>query len=218
MRAMTRDLFGDAALPARESLGEGAVVLRGWALREGASLLHALTDVIDTAPLRHMVTSRGLSMSVAMTNCGDLGWISDRRGYRYAPLDPLSGRAWPRLPQAFLSLATEAAAEAGFAAFVPDACLVNRYTPGARLSLHQDKDERDFTQPIVSISLGLPAVFLFGGLARSDPTRRIRLAHGDVVVWGGPARLRHHGVAPLEEGVHDAVGPFRVNLTLRRAG
>jgi len=218
MTATTHDLFGDAPLPATESLGEGAMVLRGRALREMPSLLRALTEVIDAAPLRHMVTPGGFRMSVGMTNSGDLGWITDRRGYRYAPLDPLSGRAWPRLPPAFLALAAEAAAEAGFAAFVPDACLVNRYAPGARLSLHQDKDERDFTQPIVSVSLGLPAVFLFGGLARSDPTRRIRLAHGDVVVWGGPARLRYHGVAPLEDGVHDAVGRFRVNLTLRRAG
>jgi alkylated DNA repair protein (DNA oxidative demethylase) len=215
---MEHDLFGDVPPPATQSLGEGAVVLRGWALREVPTLLRALADVIRAAPLRHMVTPRGLRMSVAMTNSGGLGWITDRRGYRYAALDPLSGRAWPKLPQAFLSLATEAAAEAGFAAFVPDACLVNRYAPGARLSLHQDKDERDFAQPIVSVSLGLSAVFLFGGFERSDPTQRIRVAHGDVVVWGGPARLRYHGVAPLAEGVHEAVGPFRVNLTLRRAG
>jgi len=218
MRAMEHDLFGDATLPAGQSLGEGAVLLRGRALREESSLLRALADVIDAAPLRHMVTSRGFRMSVGMTNCGDLGWISDRRGYRYTPLDPQSARAWPKLPPAFLALAAEAAAEAGFAGFTPDACLVNRYAPGARLSLHQDKDERDFAQPIVSVSLGLPADLLFGGCERSDPAQRIRLTHGDVVVWGGPDRLRYHGVAPLEEGVHAALGPFRVNLTFRRAG
>jgi len=215
---MTHDLFGPATLAEREILGEGAVLLRGWALPAVQPLLHALDEVTRAAPLRHMLTPRGFRMSVGMTNCGDLGWVADRRGYRYTAHDPLSGRPWPRLPPTFRTLATDAAAEAGFEAFFPDACLVNRYLPGSKLSLHQDKNERDFAQPIVSVSLGLPAIFLFGGLERSDPTRRIRVAHGDVVVWGGSARLRYHGVAPLEEGVHEAVGPFRVNLTLRCAG
>ncbi|HEY0231069.1 MAG TPA: DNA oxidative demethylase AlkB [Dokdonella sp.] len=215
---MNQDLFGHAPLAETERLGDGAVLLRGWALREREALLSALDEVIRAAPLRHMVTSRGFRMSVGMTNCGDLGWVSDRRGYRYTAIDPLSDKPWPGLPPVFHALAGAAAVAAGFEDFVPDACLVNRYAPGSRLSLHQDRNERDFAQPIVSVSLGLPAVFLFGGLQRSDPASRVLLSHGDVVVWGGPARLRYHGVAALAEGVHDALGGYRINLTLRRAG
>jgi DNA oxidative demethylase len=154
---------------------------------------------------------------VAMTNCGSFGWVSDRNGYRYASCDPLSGHPWPPMPAAFSTLARSAALAAGFSGFDPDACLINRYEPGARLTLHQDKDERDFREPIVSVSLGLPAVFLFGGNTRTEPRRRIRLEHGDIVVWGGPARLRHHGVLPLKDGHHDVLGPQRLNLTFRRA-
>jgi len=165
-----------------------------------------------------MVTPGGYRMSVAMTNCGPLGWVSDRSGYRYAPMDPLTGRAWPAMPGSFAALAKKAAEECGFAAFEPDACLVNQYEPGAKLSLHQDRDERDFSAPIVSVSLGLPAVFQFGGLRRRDALRRVPLHHGDVVVWGGPARLVYHGVLPLKEGTHPAMGARRVNLTFRRAG
>jgi alkylated DNA repair protein (DNA oxidative demethylase) len=164
-----------------------------------------------------MVTPGGFEMSVAMTNCGRLGWASDRKGYRYAPLDPLTGQRWPEMPDIFLKLAASAAAAAGFDAFVPDACLINRYAPGAKLSLHQDKDERDFRQPIVSVSLGVPAVFLFGGLKRSDKTRQVPLAHGDVVVWGGPDRLRYHGVLALKHGDHPLLGSHRINLTFRKA-
>lgn len=211
------DLFGDAA-PAREALAPGAWWLRGFARNRMPALLAGVEVVVAQAPWRHMETRRGLRMSVAMSNCGALGWTSDRRGYRYAACDPLTGAPWPTMPAVFAVLAGEAAAAAGFDGFVPDACLLNRYLPGTRLSLHQDRDERDFDAPIVSVSLGLPAVFVFGGAARGDRTRRVPLAHGDVVAWGGPARLFHHGVLPLPDGVHPLLGAQRINLTFRKAG
>ena len=201
----------------REELGPGAVVLRGFALASQANILAALSEITAKVPFRHMVTPGGLRMSVAMTNCGACGWVSDRTGYRYDALDPDSGRPWPAMPELFLALAQEAAASAGFRNFAPDACLINRYQPGARLSLHQDKDERDFGQPIVSVSLGIPAIFLFGGFRRDDQPMRVPLEHGDVVVWGGPARLRYHGVMPLKAGHHAVLGEQRINLTLRKA-
>jgi alkylated DNA repair protein (DNA oxidative demethylase) len=203
--------------PPRESLAQGAVLLRGFALDFEADILTALDAVVSQAPFRRMTTPGGYVMSVAMTNCGAAGWVTDRTGYRYAAHDPQSGRPWPAMPPCFLGLASAAAAEAGFPDFVPDACLVNRYEPGARLSLHQDKDERDLGRPIVSVSLGLPATFQFGGLKRSDPVRKHALRHGDVVVWGGPSRLAFHGVAELKDGVHDRLGRMRINLTFRRA-
>ncbi|SOZ39527.1 DNA oxidative demethylase AlkB [Cupriavidus neocaledonicus] len=219
---MTFDLFDDlpedsAATPAIESLADGAVVLRGAARANADVLLADVQTIVARAPWRHMVTPGGLKMSVAMTNCGACGWVSDARGYRYDAVDPLSGQAWPDMPASFRELAASAAAQAGFAGFAPDACLINRYVPGTRLSLHQDRDERDFTAPIVSVSLGLPAVFLFGGMRRADKPQRIRLAHGDVVVWGGPSRLAFHGVAPLADGDHPLLGPLRINLTFRKA-
>ena len=214
---MTLDLFEPDA-PSMEPLAPGAVVLRRFACRHDAALLAAVQAVTARAPFRHLVTPGGFTMSVAMKNCGALGWVSDRTGYRYDPIDPDSGRAWPSMPAAFAALAAQAAAEAGFDGFVPDACLVNRYLPGTRLSLHQDRDERDLGQPIVSVSLGLPAVFQFGGPTRSDRPRRVPLAHGDVVVWGGPARLNFHGVLPLKEGEHPMLGASRINLTFRKAG
>ena len=165
-----------------------------------------------------MITPGGFRMSVAMTNCGVLGWVSDRSGYRYDVMDPEGSQPWPPMPDPFLRLATRAAAKAGFQKFVPDACLINRYDPGARLTLHQDKNELDYDQPIVSVSLGLPATFLFGGLKRADKTIRVQLRHGDVVVWGGPARLRYHGVLQLKEGHHPLTGGHRINLTFRKAG
>jgi alkylated DNA repair protein (DNA oxidative demethylase) len=215
---MMQDLFAHAGIvePALQAIAEGAVLLRGRALTDGASLLAALDAVVAAAPFRHMVTPGGFTMSVAMTNCGTAGWVTDRRGYRYQPDDPESGRPWPAMPEVFFRLATEAAAEAGFPGFAPDACLINRYEPGAKMSLHQDKDERDFGNPIVSVSLGLPAVFQFGGLARSDKTLKVPLEHGDVVVWGGPARLAFHGILPLKEGEHPLLGRKRINLTFRR--
>jgi alkylated DNA repair protein (DNA oxidative demethylase) len=216
--AMTLNLFGDRTEPAREELADGAVILRGFALQDDAALMDALESVTAMAPFRHMVTPGGYRMSVAMTNCGALGWVTDRTGYRYDPIDPESGKRWPPMPPSFLKLAESAAAEAGFAGFQPDACLINRYEPSAKLSLHQDKNEQDYSQPIVSVSLGLPAVFLFGGMQRSDKTVRVPVVHGDVVVWGGPARLRYHGVMPLKEGHHPVLGGYRVNITFRRAG
>jgi alkylated DNA repair protein (DNA oxidative demethylase) len=198
-------------------LAPGAMLLGGFAKPFEASCVGALRRVVELAPFRHMVTPGGQRMSVAMTNCGTAGWITDRSGYRYESHDPLTGHRWPAMPGVFAALAVQAAARAGFGRFAPDACLVNRYEPGARLSLHQDKDERDFSDPIVSVSFGLPAVFLLGGLRRGDPLRRVPLSHGDVVVWGGPARLRYHGVLPLEPGNHVLMGAERINLTFRRA-
>lgn len=212
---MTLDLFG--ADPRDEAFAPGAMLLGGFALPIEAPLLDALHDVMAAAPFRHMVTPGGHRMSVAMTSCGAVGWVTDRRGYRYEPHDPESGRPWPAMPEVFARLATRAAAAAGYPGFEPDACLVNRYEPGAKMSLHQDRDERDLHAPIVSVSLGLPAVFLFGGSRRTDPTRRISLRHGDVVVWGGPARLAYHGVMPLKDGAHPVLGRMRVNLTFRKA-
>ncbi|HEY3328256.1 MAG TPA: DNA oxidative demethylase AlkB [Novimethylophilus sp.] len=213
------NLFRDVASePWQEPLGPGAVVLRGFAIDDAAALLAAVETVAAKSPFRRMVTPGGFEMSVAMTNCGQLGWTSDRSGYRYDPADPLTGRRWPEMSEALLKLASSAATTAGFDEFVPDACLINRYQPGARLTLHQDKNERDFSQPIVSVSLGVPAVFLFGGLRRSDKTRRVPLVHGDVVVWGGPARLRYHGVLALKENHHPPLGSHRINLTFRKAG
>lgn len=212
---MNPSLFDEE--PRDVPLAPGAVLLTGFARDVEGQLLDALDRVVAEAPFRHMLTPGGRRMSVAMTNCGEVGWVSDSAGYRYDAVDPQTGRRWPAMPEELSSLAARAAARAGFDGFKPDACLVNRYEPGARLSLHQDKDEQDFDAPIVSVSLGLPAVFLFGGLQRADPTRRVPLVHGDVVVWGGPARLRYHGVLPLEDGHHPLTGACRVNLTFRKA-
>ena len=210
---MLADLF--TPVHGREALAEGAVLLRGFALDQAEALIGAVEDIARAAPFRHMVTPGGFSMSVAMTNCGQAGWVTDRGGYRYDSRDPETGRPWPGMPPVFADLAMRAADEAGFADFSPESCLINRYEPGARMSLHQDRNERDFGQPIVSVSLGLPAVFLFGGSKRADRPRRIPLHHGDVVVWGGPARLTFHGVAPLTEGDHPLLGRSRINLTFR---
>jgi alkylated DNA repair protein (DNA oxidative demethylase) len=215
---MTEPLFGLEVAQRVEPLAEGAQVLRGFALDVADALLDGAQSVMAQAPLRQMITPGGLRMSVAMTNCGPVGWVSDRAGYRYARLDPTTGQPWPAMPRVFATLARRAAAEAGFDGFAPDACLINRYEPGTRLSLHQDRDERDYGAPIVSVSLGVSAIFLFGGSKRSDKTLRTRLEHGDVVVWGGPARLRYHGVLPLEQSSHPRTGPLRFNLTFRKAG
>jgi len=194
-----------------------SILLRGFALPRVGQLLPALDAIVQAAPLRHMATPGGLRMSVAMSNCGQLGWVTDTRGYRYVRQDPAGSAPWPAMPPVFLQLAQDAATAAGYPGFAPDACLVNRYVPGARMALHQDKDECDFTAPIVSVSLGLPATFLFGGALRADRAARIVLVHGDVVVWGGEDRLRYHGVAPLREGRHELLGAQRINLTFRKA-
>lgn len=198
-----------------ERIAPGAWLLPGAAAMP--ELLDELPALLAVSPWRQVMTPGGRPMSVWMSNCGDCGWVSDRRGYRYEPLDPLTGKPWPAMPPAFSTLATRLAAQAGYAGFAPDACLLNRYLPGARMSLHQDRDEADFSQPIVSVSLGLPATFQFSGLRRGDPLWRARLHHGDVVVWGGPSRLYHHGVLALEPGHHPLLGEQRINLTFRRA-
>ena len=219
-RGVTGSLFDEEVLEtprSRETLAPGAVLLRGFALDQERELRKALERIEANAPFRHMITPGGYRMSVAMTNCGDFGWITDRRGYRYDALDPDSGKPWPKMPAVFLDLSERAAAAAGYPGFVPDACLINRYEPGSRLSLHQDRNEEDFGAPIVSVSLGLPATFLFGGDQRSDRPKRVPIRHGDVAVWGGPSRLAFHGIAPLREGEHETMGRQRINLTLRRA-
>jgi DNA oxidative demethylase len=203
--------------PPKEILAEGAALIRRAALPFEQGLLTALRDIIAVSPFRHMVTPGGYTMSAAMTNCGAAGWVTDRTGYRYDRIDPETGKPWPPMPACFLELAFAAATEAGYPEFRPDACLVNRYEPGARLSLHQDKNEHDFASPIVSVSLGLPATFQFGGLKRNDPVSKFTLRHGDVAVWGGPSRLCYHGVAELKEGHHETIGRMRINLTFRRA-
>ncbi|NDZ16682.1 DNA oxidative demethylase AlkB [Variovorax sp. WS11] len=217
---MTLDLFEgleESALPAMQPLAAGAVLLRGFALAQGAQLLAGVEAVLAQAPLRHLITPGGFRMSVAMSNCGALGWVSDLSGYRYDASDPDSGRPWPPMPAAFRELAAAAARAGGFEGFAPDACLINRYEAGTRLSLHQDRDEGNYDWPIVSVSLGLPAVFLFGGPKRSDKAQRVPLTHGDVVVWGGASRLHYHGVLPVKEGEHPLTGACRINLTFRKA-
>ena len=212
------DLFDDPCTRSRRRLAPGAFVLPRFAIDADEALVLAVRGVIERAPLRHMQTPGGFRMSVAMTNCGSVGWVSDDTGYRYDAIDPESGQKWPAMPPVLRRLAADAASDAGFNGFAPEACLINRYVPGAKLSLHQDKDELDFAAPIVSVSLGLPAIFLFGGAKRADKPNRYRLEHGDVVVWGGPSRLFFHGVAPLADGEHAVMGRQRINLTFRKVG
>lgn len=209
-------LWPEPALPAEELLSEDVTLLRAFCREEAASLHKVIHAVETAAPFRQMVVPSGHTMSVAMTNTGSLGWTTDRTGYRYTAVDPLTGHPWPPMDSSLLSLAQRAAAAGGFPDFTPNSCLINRYSRGARLSLHQDKDEKDYAHPIVSVSLGLPATFLLGTLRRSDTPRRIRIEHGDILVWGGPARLIYHGVAPIAEGSHPLTGSFRINLTFRR--
>ena len=210
------DLFADEQ-PWQEPLAPGAVVLRRLAVAGAATLLHDIEAVAAISPFRHMVTPGGYTMSVAMTSCGGLGWTTNDRGYLYSPVDPVTHRPWPPIPEAFNALCCEAAIAAGYPDFQPDACLINRYAPGAKLSLHQDKDEPNLSAPIVSVSLGLPAIFQFGGLQRNDPLKRLMLEHGDVVVWGGESRLFYHGIQPLKPGQHPLTGECRYNLTFRQA-
>lgn len=211
------DLFADET-PWQEPLADGAVILRRFARAQAGALLEQIDNVAQQSPFRQMVTPGGYTMSVAMTNCGTLGWTTNQNGYLYSPYDPLTGQCWPTLPDAFQSLSDAASKAAGYPDFSPDACLINRYVPGAKLSLHQDKDEPNLQQPIVSVSLGLPAIFQFGGLKRNDALHRVMLEHGDVVVWGGASRLFYHGILPLKPGHHPTTGEVRFNLTFRRAG
>lgn len=215
--SLTLDLFADDTPKGRESIAPAATLLRGFALPHAEHWLPLLAQIEAASPFRHMHTPGGYRMSVAMTCCGDVGWITDQRGYRYTECDPLSGQPWPDMPQAWFELAQNAAQEAGFADFTPDACLINRYEPGAKMALHQDKDERDHRWPVVSVSLGLPAIFQFGGLQRSDMAQRVSLFHGDVLVWGNEDRLRFHGILPIAEGHHPLLGAQRINLTFRKA-
>lgn len=210
------DLFAAQVVGTRTALGPQAFVLHGFALPVVGALLDGIAYIASVAPFRHLVTPGGHTMSVAMTNCGTYGWCSDQRGYRYDPRDPESTQAWPVMPKPLLRLAATAAEATGFPGYVPDACLVNRYAPGTRLTLHQDRDEDDRIAPIVSVSLGLPATFLFGGFARGDKSVRVPLAHGDVVVWGGVDRMRFHGVLPVKDGSHELLGAQRINLTFRK--
>jgi alkylated DNA repair protein (DNA oxidative demethylase) len=211
----TLDLFADASASEALVLEPGITLLRGFG--RSAELMPLIEKVAAAAPFRHLETPGGQTMSVAMTNCGPVGWVSDRSGYRYSPRDPLTGKDWPAMPGAFVDLALDAARRGGFAAFVPDACLVNRYSPGSRLTAHRDADEQNYAQPIVSVSLGLPASFAFYGLTRGGKGRTVRLTDGDVLVWGGPARLKFHAVRPLKPGSHPVTGGFRYNLTFRHA-
>jgi alkylated DNA repair protein (DNA oxidative demethylase) len=205
--------------PARavERLSEAAVVLRGFARANAAELVAAVDVITTSAPFRNMVTPGGFRMSVGMTNCGRAGWVTDRKGYRYEPVDPVTGNPWPQMPEVFRRLAERAALAGGYPGFEPDACLMNLYEPGTRLSLHRDENERDLSAPIVSVSLGLPAIFLFGGNHRNDRSRRVPLESGDIVVWGGLDRLVYHGVAPLADGNDPLTGNRRINLTFRKA-
>ena len=205
-----------ASLFDRTELEEGAVLLHGFVVAEAPVLLQEVERLAQSAPFRHLIVPGGHTMSVAMTNCGRVGWLSDRTGYRYDRIDPDTGLAWPAMPAPFIDIATRAAAEAGFPNYDPDACLINRYVPGAKLGLHKDKDEKDPVAPIVSVSLGLPATFLWGGKRRADPARRLPLESGDIAVWGGPARFIYHGVAPLKDGLHPLTGYTRINLTFRK--
>lgn len=216
--AVTLGLF-DAAPDgglADESLAPGAALLRGHALGAAEALLSDLQHIVEAAPLRRLVTPGGRTMSVSMTNCGEAGWVSDRGGYRYQATDPTTGRRWPAMPRSFRDVAVSAAAKAGFPNYAPDVCLINCYEPGARLSLHQDRDERHLGTPVVTVSLGLPATFLFGGPKRADKARRFLVQHGDVAVWGGPSRMAFHGIEPLKDGLHPLLGRRRISLAFRK--
>jgi DNA oxidative demethylase len=215
------DLFDDLPVPTEDlhtALAPGAVLMRGLGRADDVDILQAVESVIAQAPLRHLQTPGGYTMSIQTTRCGSMGWVSEPGGYRYAPSNPSTRAPWPAMPQCLLDFAVRAATEAGYPDFVPDSCMINQYLPGNKLGLHQDRDERDLRAPVVSLSLGLPAIFLFGGLQRTGKTQRHRLAHGDVVVWGGPSRLAFHGVLPVAEGAHALLGRRRVNVTFRKVG
>lgn len=196
-------------------IAEGAVLLRGWAAVNDAQWLAAVRQVLAQQPFQAAYTASGLPMSVRTSNCGSWGWAASRSGYGYTRSDPDSGRPWPEMP-IFLKLQAQAlASAAGYLAFDPDVCLINSYELGAKMGLHHDADEKDKAAPIVSVSLGLPCTFVWGGLQRSDPVRSFALEHGDVLVWGGASRMVFHGVRPLRAGQHHLLGAQRWNLTFR---
>ena len=201
-----------------ETITDDAVVLRQYLVNRSDELAEAIKTIEAKAPFRHMKTAGGFTMSAAITGCGDYGWISDRQGYRYSKVDPVTAQPWPEMPEVLKTIGKECARKAGYSDYNPDACLINRYSPGAKMSLHQDKDERDFTAPIVSISLGVPATFLFGGQQRADKTIKVPVMHGDVVVWGGTSRLFFHGVSTIKSAYHPFWGESRINITFRVAG
>ena len=205
-------LFPDASAV---EFAPDAVLFRAAVEPIAHELLREIGRVVDVSPLRTVMTPIGKPMSVEMTNCGRVGWVSDRKGYRYETHDPLTGKPWPIMPNPFADLAATMAARAGYDSFAPDACLINRYSAGSKMGLHQDRDEEDFSQPIVSVSLGLPIRFNFGGERRTDRTTKVNLRHGDVVVFGGVARLAFHGVGTLRRGTHELTGVYRYNLTFR---
>lgn len=214
---ITADLFADIERNQCDEILPDVFLLKGFALEKSTQLFKTICEVDTQAPFRKMQTPGGFYMSAELTNCGVVGWHSDHNGYRYTPFDPLTEQPWPDMPQGFRDLAETAAKRCGFPDFTPDVCLMNRYAVGAKMGLHQDKDEKDFAQPIVSLSLGLPIIFQFGGPKRNDPKQRILLQHGDVVVWGRAARRYYHGVLTLKSGQHPLTGPYRYNLTFRRA-
>jgi len=185
---------------------------------DSAQSFAAVQSVLAIAPLRQMQTSRGFKMSVETSSCGDLGWISDRKGYRYVDCDPLSEEPWPAMPTVLFELAQSAALEAGYAGFSPDSCLINHYAPGTQMGAHQDKDEVDFSQPIVSVSLGISARFFVVGPERTGKSTSVDLTDGDVIVFGGPSRRFFHGVRKIKPTTHPVLGPHRWNLTFRKAG
>lgn len=214
---MQQDLFSHDSDSSLVQLGAQAFVLKGFAQAQEVALWHAVQEVVAVAPWRQLLTPGGRKMSVWTTNCGSWGWLSDAKGYRYEQCDPLRQEPWPSMPKVFLELATSAAAQAGFANFAPDACLINSYQPGTKMGLHQDRDEVDLQAPIVSVSLGLAAQFLWGGERRNDRPKRVELSHGDVVVWGGVDRLKFHGITKIMNGCHPLLGQQRINLTFRQA-
>ena len=205
-----------ASIEGTERLGEGIVLWR--AAIDEARYAATIARLALEAPFRHMLTPGGRQMSVAITNCGSMGWVSDTHGYRYSATDPDSSMPWPAIPPDWLHDASHAAFRCGFSGFTPDACLINRYEIGNRMGSHQDRNEVDFTQPVVSMSIGLPAEFTFHGASRAGTAGRVDLHSGDILVWGGPARLYFHSVRPIRAGVHPLCGALRYNLTFRRAG
>ncbi|THJ30850.1 DNA oxidative demethylase AlkB [Lampropedia aestuarii] len=211
------DLFADSPEEQRVALGPQAVVLRQKASPLAAELVARIEDVLQHSPLYQMATPGGKPLSVRTTSCGTHGWSSDPTGYSYVRHHPLTDQAWPEIPAAWSALATEAAQEAGFAQFAPDTCLINQYGLDSKMALHQDRSEQDLRQPVVSISLGMSALFLWGGMQRSDKPAHVLLHHGDMVVWGGVDRLRFHGIKHLTGAPHPQLGAMRYNLTLRRA-